>query len=193
MNQRISIFSSGNGTNCENIIRYFRNHPFITVPLVATNNPKAGVIERAKMLKVDWYIISLQTNSEIQLVIDLLKHYSIDWIILAGFLKKIPIQIISLFKQKIINIHPALLPKFGGKGMYGINVHRAVIEAGEQISGITIHYVNEEYDKGDIIAQYTTEVFKSDTPESLMQRIQQLEHKYYPPIIEQAIMQNLSK
>lgn len=184
---KIAIFASGNGSNAENIIKYFKDHDKISVELVLTNNPNAYVIERAKNNNVKCIIFNKYDLYYSDNVLNILKENNIDFIVLAGFLWLIPESIIKNYPQKIINIHPALLPKYGGKGMYGMNVHKAVIENKEKESGITIHYVNEKYDEGDIIFQKKVEVSSSDTPETLANKIHELEYQYYPVIIENLI------
>ncbi|GAB4205085.1 MAG: phosphoribosylglycinamide formyltransferase [Bacteroidia bacterium] len=182
----ISIWASGSGTNAENIILKFKNHPFIKVKMIVTNNPDAGVIQRAENLKKTVHIIPKNILFEkTDRVIELLQQEEIDLIVLAGFLLKVPEKIIHQFPNRIINIHPALLPKYGGKGFYGENVHKAVVANKEKESGITIHYVNEEYDEGQIIFQAKCPVYDKDTPDTLAQRIHQLEYEYYPMVIEQ--------
>ncbi len=186
----IAVFSSGTGTNCENLIRSFNNSEKIKISVVITNNPFAGVIERANRLGVDCYINLFKSEQDFETLLNILKKYKVSWIILAGFIKMIPKSIIEKFTARIINIHPALLPKFGGKGMYGNNVHKTVIEAKEKESGITIHIVNEKYDEGEIIAQYKCEVLSDDTPETLANRIHILEYKYFPSAVENFILKN---
>lgn len=178
------IFASGSGTNAENIIQYFKKHPTIRVKGVFTNNPDAGVIERCKKLKVP---VTVFTKKELESPGFLSNLKDVDFIILAGFLLKIPEYLVQHFHCRILNIHPALLPKFGGKGMYGRHVHNAVIEKKETHSGITIHLVNEEYDQGDILFQKSIQLDKNETVESLENKIHQLEYKYYPRIIEEFI------
>lgn len=180
-----AIFASGEGTNAENLFNYFANDPRIKIKLVVTNKDNAGVIARAERYKKNVQIISksaLENYSE--KFIEFLKVEQIDLIILAGFLVKIPEAFIKAFPNKIINIHPSLLPKYGGKGMYGMHVHKAVIEAKEKESGITIHFVNEEYDKGKIILQVRCKVEETDTPETLATKIQSLEFENLPKAIE---------
>lgn len=184
---RIAIFASGSGTNAQAIIDYFARRKTAEVALVASNKEDAYVLERARNAAVPaWHFTSQMLKQETP-VLDKLRKHRIDFIVLAGFLLKIPDAIIAAYSAKIINIHPALLPLYGGKGMYGMKVHTAVIEAGEKESGITIHYVNQEYDKGDVIYQARCPVHAEDTPESLAQRIHTLEHKYFPRVIEQLI------
>ena len=191
--KNIVVFASGNGTNAENIIRYFKQHPFIRVTEVLTNNPKGGVIERARRWDVPVRIFSRDDFAVPHELIHHLAAIKTDLIILSGFLWKIPTAFIRQFPRKIINIHPALLPGFGGKGMYGRRVHEAVIASGNKKSGITIHYVNENYDDGQIIFQAETEVLKTDTPMSLAEKIHVLEHRYFPRVIEGVAMGKSTK
>lgn len=184
--KRIVIFASGSGTNAENIIRYFKNHKSARVTLVLSNKENAGVFERCKNQKISclYFKKSDFTNSET--ILNLLKKEA-DFIVLAGFLLKVPENIIQAFPNKIINIHPALLPKYGGKGMYGINVHKAVKENSESQTGITIHFVNEHYDEGGIIFQATTSVEETDTPATIAAKVHELEYEHFPRIIEETI------
>jgi phosphoribosylglycinamide formyltransferase-1 len=183
-----AIFASGEGTNAENIIKHFTNDPRIKIKLVITNRDDAGVVARAEKYKKNVQIIGKEAlNNYSEKIIEFLRAEKIDLIILAGFLLKIPEAFIKAFPNKIVNIHPALLPKFGGKGMYGINVHKAVIENKEAESGITIHFVNEEYDKGEIILQERCKVEANDTPETLASKIRELEHNYFPKAIEKLL------
>ncbi len=181
--KQIVIFASGSGSNAENIIRFFQNHINIKVVQVLTNNPHAKVIERCKRLNVNCLIFDRTAFNESYSVLQQLKDLNPDLIVLAGFLWKIPESYIELFPNKIINVHPALLPKYGGKGMYGKHVHQAVIENKEKESGITIHYVNENYDEGAIIFQTKCKVDSLDTPDSLSKKINALEMAYFPEII----------
>lgn len=183
----IALFASGNGTNAENIIRYFTNNNTNKIKLVLTNNPDAYVLERIKPFNIDSFVFSGKDLRSSEKVLAKLKENKIDFIVLAGFLLKIPDNILAVYGDKIINIHPALLPKFGGKGMYGMNVHRAVIDSKEKESGITIHYVNKNYDEGTIIFQAKCKVTTEDTPETLAQKIHQLEQLHFPIIIEKVI------
>lgn len=180
-----AIFASGEGTNAENLFQYFANDPRIRIKLVVTNRDDAGVIARAGKYKKNVQIISrsaLETYAE--KFIEFLKIENIELIILAGFLLKLPDAYVKAFPNRIINIHPSLLPKYGGKGMYGMNVHKAVIENKEKESGITIHYVDEEYDRGDIIIQEKCVVEANDTPETLQKKIQKLEFEFLPKAVE---------
>jgi phosphoribosylglycinamide formyltransferase 1 len=184
----LAIFASGSGSNAENIIRYFQNKPQIRVSCICTNRPDAYVIDRAERLGIPVLIFTRADFYETDLVLKYLISNKIDWIILAGFLWLVPAYLIDNFPQRLINIHPALLPKFGGKGMYGQHVHQAVIDCKENVSGITIHYVNHEYDRGSTIFQATCPVEAGDTPESLAARVHELEYAYFPKIIEQEIL-----
>jgi len=188
----IAVFASGSGTNAENIICHFNSGNLAKVALVLSENKDAFVFERARKLNVPTLLFTLE-ELRIGKVISILKHYQIDYIVLAGFLKLFPTSIIEIYSQRIVNIHPALLPKYGGKGMYGSKVHKAVIEAGENESGITVHYVNQNYDEGNIIFQAKCPVLKDDSPETLAQRIHSLEYKYFPRVIEQLILDNQKK
>jgi len=179
---RIIIFASGSGTNAENIIEYFRNSDLAVVSYVVTNNPKAGVIERASRLGIPSKIFSKQEIHKPEFL-NFLKNNA-DFIVLAGFLLKIPDQMIHDFPNTIVNIHPALLPKYGGKGMYGMHVHRSVVENQEPKSGITIHYVNENYDEGAIIFQKSVDLTSDDTPDDVAAKIHQLEQENFPKVIE---------
>lgn len=186
--KNVAIFASGEGTNAENLFNYFNNDKRVKFKLVVTNSDTAGVIERAEKYKKTVQIISKTALTEYtDKIIEFLKAENIDIIVLAGFLLKIPEAFVKAFPNKIINIHPSLLPKYGGKGMYGMNVHKAVVENKETESGITIHYVNEEYDKGEIILQAKCEVNESDTPETLSAKIRALEFEYFPKAIEKII------
>jgi phosphoribosylglycinamide formyltransferase-1 len=180
-----AVFASGEGTNAENLFKYFANDPRIRIKLVVTNRDDAGVIARAEKFKKTVHIVSKTAleNYTGQLI-EFLKVENIDLIILAGFLLKIPTAFIKAFPDRIINLHPALLPKHGGKGMYGLNVHRAVLAANEKETGITIHYVDEHYDSGDIILQAKCRIEDGETPESLSKKVQQLEFEYLPRAVE---------
>lgn len=180
-----AVFASGEGTNAENLFKFFANDTRIKIKLVVTNKDTAGIIARAEKYKKNVQIISRESlENYTDQFIEFLKLEKIDLIILAGFLLKIPPAFVKAFPNRIINIHPALLPKYGGKGMYGNKVHSAVIENKEKESGITIHLVNEEYDKGEIILQQKCEVLENDTIDTLAQKIQKLEHEHFPKAIE---------
>ena len=180
----IAIFASGSGTNAENIIRHFADSPLARVTLVVSDNPNAGALQRADNLSVERVIVPRAEFRDGSAVLDLLDRKQVDYIVLAGFLCLVPEAIVKGYRGRIINIHPALLPAYGGKGMYGDRVHAAVIANGEKESGITIHAVNEQYDEGDVIVQYRVKVASEDTPESLATKIHALEYEYFPAVIE---------
>ena len=190
MGVKIAILASGSGTNAENIIRYFRENQSIDVDLVISNKKDAYVLERAHRLNVATSVFTKQEFEEGDKVLSLLKEHGIDFIVLAGFLLRIPDILLGAYPDKIINIHPALLPKFGGKGMYGDRVHEAVVAAGETESGITIHYINEHYDSGNIIFQAKCPVLLTDAPHDVATKVHTLEYKYFPRIIEEVIRKN---
>ncbi len=179
----IAIFASGNGSNAENIVRYFENDSQINIPLILTNKAGAYVLQRAKNLGIDSMVFSAAELKEGSKIKKVLQDYAIDFIVLAGFLLKIPDYLIAMYPQKIVNIHPALLPKYGGKGMYGDYVHQAVKAAGEKESGITIHYVNEIYDAGQIIFQAKVQVSPEDTPDDIATKVHALEYEHFPRVI----------
>lgn len=187
--KRLVIFASGSGSNAENIINYFKEATDITVVSVLSNRENAGVFERCKRLGVDCFYHSNADFTSNNSVLSLVEK-SADYIILAGFLLKIPEAIVNAFPNKIINIHPALLPKYGGKGMYGMHVHRAVKANNDTETGITIHFVNKYYDEGAIIFQVKTDVDKADTPEDIAQKVHLLEYEHFPRIIEKTIRTN---
>jgi len=186
---RIVILASGSGSNAENIATYLKGHSKIQIVSILTNNSKAKVLDRAKRLDIKSMVFNRSEFNDDSGLISYLKKEA-DWIILAGFLWKIPDHIVKEFSDRIINIHPALLPKYGGKGMYGMNVHNAVVENKESQTGITIHYVNEHYDEGAIIFQATTKLSASDTSEDVAQKIHELEYENFPKIIEKTILKN---
>ncbi len=181
--KRIAIFASGSGTNAENIIKYFQKSTVATVVQVLSNKKDAKVLERASVLNVKNLYFDRETFFNTNRILELIEKEA-DIIILAGFLWRIPQKLIKAFPNKIINIHPALLPKYGGKGMYGMNIHNAVIEQKEKETGITIHYVNENYDEGAIIFQKSVPIDFGDTPETVAKKIHQLEMEYFPKVIE---------
>jgi len=185
---RVAIFASGNGSNAENIVYYFRKRQTASVELVVSNNANAYVLERAKKSGVESHIISRDDFKQTDSLLVLFKERNIDLIVLAGFLWLIPLEIVDAFPKRILNIHPALLPKYGGKGMYGDYVHQAVSEAGDRESGITIHYVNKAYDEGDIIFQKTVGIEAGENPEKIAEKVHALEHEYFPEIIEKVIL-----
>lgn len=181
--KRIVVFASGSGTNAENIINYFQNTTIARVTKVLSNNEHAKVFDRCKSLNVSCLPFNRTQFSKTDYILELLKKEA-DLIVLAGFLWKIPETIVAAFPNKIINIHPALLPKYGGKGMYGMHVHRAVKENNESETGITIHYVNEHYDEGAIIFQTKTTILPEDSPENIAEKIHILEYEHFPKVIE---------
>ena len=193
--KRIALFASGSGSNAEKIADYFVGSSDIEISLILSNNPKAGVIERARrgfgrLLHIPVLLFDRTTFHDTNRITQLLLNQSIDLIVLAGFMWLMPDGLVQAFPNKIINIHPALLPKFGGKGMYGHFVHEAVVAAGETESGITIHYVNEHYDEGQIIFQAHCPVVPTDTPDDVARKIQVLEHEHYPRVVSEVLMMN---
>ena len=188
MKKNIAIFASGSGTNAENIIRYFQENDLIRVALVLSNRSDAYVLERAHRLQVPSEVFLKEDWVSGEQILALLHEYHIDFIVLAGFLVRVPERLLHAYPDKIINIHPALLPKFGGKGMYGDRVHEAVVAAGETESGITIHYINEHYDEGDTIFQAKCPVLPDDSAIDVAQKVHSLEYKHYPLIIERTIL-----
>lgn len=189
--KNIAIFASGNGTNAENIIKYFKHSDVAGVKLLLSDNPAAAALKKAGRLGIETFTFKSQELND-GTVLNILKSNNIDFVVLAGFLKFIPESIIETYTGRMLNIHPSLLPKFGGKGMYGDNVHKAVIEAGEKQSGITIHHVDKEYDTGNIVFQKTIPVEENDTPETLAAKIHELEYNNYPEIIKQEIEKCIS-
>ena len=189
--KRIVIFASGSGTNAENIIKFFHNRDNVSVIQVLTNNPRAKVIDRCKSLNISCISFNKVAFVHTNDVLELLELKKPDLIVLAGFLWKIPEKILKSFPNKVINIHPALLPKYGGKGMYGMHVHHAVINNKEPETGITIHYVNENYDEGAIIFQAKCEVISSDTAEKVAEKIHGLEMVHFPKVIHNLLFPNV--
>ena len=187
MKKRIVIFASGSGTNTQNVIQYFQQQPIAEVVLVLTNKKDAQVIARAESLNTKAMYFSKPELLDPNGVLQVLKDAQPDLIVLAGFLLKFPHHILKAFPNKVINIHPALLPKYGGKGMYGKHVHKAVRDNNESETGITIHYVNEEYDEGAIIFQKAVPLSEEETVESIAQKVHKLEYEYLPKTIEQLL------
>jgi phosphoribosylglycinamide formyltransferase-1 len=185
--KNIAIFASGAGTNAENIIRYFSNDNRAKVTLVLSNRSQAMVLERAAALGVDAFFFDRSQFYDTGEVLMMLQRRQVDLIVLAGFLWLVPAAVIEAFRGRIVNIHPALLPRFGGKGMYGERVHRAVLDAGCSESGITIHYVNERYDSGDILFQARCPVLPDDDVHSLAARVHELEYRHYPEVISRLL------
>lgn len=187
--KRIVIFASGSGSNAENIIKYFNSTKTAIVTHVLSNNQRAKVFDRCERLNIDASLFDKESFTKDDTVLNFLQAEA-DIIVLAGFLWRIPSKIVEAFPNKIINIHPALLPKYGGKGMYGMNVHNAVKENNETETGVTIHYVNENYDEGAIISQVKTSISSEDTPETIAQKVHELEYEHFPKVIEEIILQN---
>lgn len=187
MKSKIAIFASGSGTNAEEIIKYFQNHEHIEISLILSNNPDAFVLQRAKNHQIPQFVFTREMFYKEKIVDEALR--GIDFIVLAGFMWLIPERLIKKFDNKMVNIHPALLPKYGGKGMYGSHVHEAVVKNKEKESGITIHWVNPAYDEGNIIFQAKCKVDPSDTADDVANKIHKLEYAHYPKIIEQVILE----
>ncbi len=188
----IAVFASGSGTNAENLIRHFQHSDRFHIVAVFCNNPNAGVLERAKNLNTKAVIFN-RSDLRDSIVASELKDLKVDAIVLAGFLWKVPDALIKRYPDRIINIHPALLPAYGGKGMYGNHVHESVIKSGDKTSGITIHLVNEHYDEGRILFQKKCPVLPDDTPATLAARIHELEYSYFPEVVEDYLRQTLLK
>ena len=193
--KNIAIFASGNGTNAQNIISHFNGGNIASVKMVICNNPNAYVLQRASALGVSATVVdkAALTADNPSGLLALLHDNAIDYIVLAGYLQKIPAALTTAFSGRIINIHPALLPKFGGKGMYGMHVHKAVVDAGEKLSGITIHLVDAVYDNGKILFQAQCPLSPDDTPEDVAVKVQALEQQHYPAIIEKYILEESSQ
>ena len=189
----IAIFASGAGSNVKNIIEYFKNDSKVQIQCVWSNKTSAGALDHAKEAKIDTLIFNKQQIEDADNLITVLHKNNIELIVLAGFLLKIPPKFIKNFNGKIINVHPSLLPKYGGKGMYGNNVHNKVLKSGDKETGITIHYVNENYDEGKIISQFKTEINNNETIDSLLLKIKGLEKQHYPYVIKQTIINNKIK
>ncbi len=185
--KRIAILASGSGSNAQNIAEYFSGSEQVSIELILSNKSDAFVLERAKKLNIQSLVFNRNSFYNTHEIVGLLQNLDIDLIVLAGFLWLIPENLIKAFPNKIINIHPALLPKYGGKGMFGDRVHKAVIESGDNESGISIHYVNEKYDEGQIIFQGKCEITKEDTPDTLAQKVHALEYEYFPQVIENVL------
>ena len=186
--KNIAIFASGNGTNAERIISYFKESELAQVDVILTNKSDAGVIARAHAFFVDVHVFTRDDFYKSNKILDILTQYNIDLIVLAGFLWLVPENILDKYENSIVNIHPALLPAYGGKGMYGTRVHEAVIAAGDPKSGITIHKVNKQYDEGQIIFQAKIEIESNETPDSLAKKIHLLEYEHFPKVIEKLLV-----
>ena len=181
--KRLAILASGSGSNAEKIMEHFQNSEIAEIALVASNKTEAFVLDRAKKFNVPTFTFS-RKEMDAGMLLEKLQQEKIDWVILAGFLLKIPVELTRAFPDRMVNIHPALLPKYGGKGMYGSFVHEAVKAAGEKETGITIHLVNENYDEGRIVFQASTPLTLDDTPDSIAEKVHALEHKHFPEVIE---------
>ena len=186
-NVNIAIFVSGGGTNCENLIRYFQDSDHVDTALVVSNKPDALALERARRLGVPTAVTPKAQLNDADVMMALLRQYAIDFIVLAGFLPLVPDFLIEAFPRRIINIHPALLPKYGGKGMWGHHVHEAVKAAGEQETGMTVHYVTPVCDGGEIIAQYRVALTADDTVDDIAEKEHQLEMQYFPQVVERVV------
>ena len=188
MKFRLAIFASGTGSNATRLIDYFKEHPNFEIAFLLTNKPQAPVVNKTIQRGIKLISCTNQEIDQPHYLVDLCKYEKVDYIVLAGFLRKIPADFICFFNKHIINIHPSLLPKYGGVGMYGLNVHKAVKESGETESGITIHYVSEHFDEGQRIAQLMTTIDRNDTIEQIQSKIHHLEQVYFPIIVEQEIL-----
>lgn len=186
---QLAIFASGAGTNARQLMDYFSNHPFIRVRLLVCNKPAAGALQVAAEFGVETYLLQRATFREEGGFLRVLSDRSISFLVLAGFLWLIPPYLVEAYRGRILNVHPSLLPQFGGKGMYGMRVHEAVYAAGASQTGITIHEVNEQYDEGSIVLQQSVALAPEDTPETIRQKVQQLEHEHLAPTVEQFIKQ----
>lgn len=187
--QRLSLFISGKGSNAINLIDYFKQSTTIEIVAVLSTKENELVKNLCRLEEISFELFT-ENLLETHVLLKFCEKYKINWVILAGFLKKIPVELVLKYPNRIINLHPALLPKFGGKGMYGLHVHRTVIEAKEQKSGISIHFVNQEFDKGEIIAQFETELSRGETPESLSEKIHNLEMMHFPEAVERIVLTN---
>lgn len=185
--KHIAIFASGSGSNAEKIAAYFADRSDVEITLIASNNPKAGVIERARRLHIPVVLFDRATFYQTDRIVQLLQQQRVDLIVLAGFMWLIPENLVKAYTNRMLNIHPALLPKYGGKGMYGHFVHEAVVAAGETESGITIHYVNDRYDEGDIVFQASCTLEADDNPDEVAQKVQMLEHLHYPRVVDEVL------
>lgn len=191
MNQkfRVAIFASGNGSNAEEIVKYFKEHSSIQIVLIVTSNPDAYVLKRATHFQIPSIVINRQEFAST--IVGKLAEYQITHIVLAGFLWLIPSTLLKAYPDKVINIHPALLPKFGGKGMYGMKIHELVRASNEKETGITIHVIDDKYDEGPIVYQAKCDVLSTDTPQQIADKVHQLEYKFYPKVIGRWILNEL--
>lgn len=186
--RNIAVFASGNGSNAENLVRYFRDSNCgVRVALIVCNRPGAGVLQRARDLSVPSALLTRDEINNPDVLMPLLRRYAVDTVVLAGFLLMVPGFLIDCFASRIVNLHPSLLPKFGGKGMYGRHVHQAVVDAGETETGITVHHVSRQYDEGRIIFQASVSVSPDDTPDDVERKIHALEREYFAPVIRETL------
>ena len=185
--KKIAILASGSGSNAENIANYFKGSDYAEVSFIIANNPEAYVIERAKRLGIEYAVVTKAQFMEADSVIEMLKERDIDFVVLAGFLLLVPAKLIQAYPGRIVNIHPALLPKHGGKGMYGDRVHKAVVESGDTESGITIHLIDEQYDKGTTFFQAKCQVLPTDTLDDVATKVHALEYEHFPHVIEEIL------
>ena len=187
----IAVFASGSGSNCENLIKYFSNKECARVVLVVCNKSDALVLERAARLGVPSVVVPRADLAKPEVMLPLMQQYAIDFVVLAGFLPLVPTYLIDAFPRKMVNLHPALLPKFGGKGMWGHHVHEAVKAAGETVTGMTVHYVTPQCDEGDIIAQFSVDLEPTDTPDDIASKEHVLEMEHFPQVVEQLVLQTI--
>ncbi|MBR2234291.1 MAG: phosphoribosylglycinamide formyltransferase [Prevotella sp.] len=187
----IAVFASGSGSNCENLIKYFSNKECARVVLVVCNKSDALVLERAARLGVPSVVVPRAELAKPEVMLPLMQQYAIDFVVLAGFLPLVPTYLIDAFPRKMVNLHPALLPKFGGKGMWGHHVHEAVKAAGETVTGMTVHYVTPQCDEGDIIAQFSVDLEPTDTPDDIASKEHVLEMEHFPQVVEQLVLQTI--
>ena len=185
--KKIAVFASGAGSNAVNLVNYFSGKKIGEVALLISNNPEAPVLEKMKALNIPTAVVAKEAFQDPSYMLPLLSEFDISFIVLAGFLKMIPPYLIQAFANRIVNIHPALLPKYGGKGMYGMHVHEAVVAAGEKKTGITIHFVNERYDEGKAIFQAICPVTDSDSPADVAHKIHELEQTHFPKVVEEVL------
>lgn len=188
--KNMAIFASGSGSNCENIIRYFESSDRVAVTLVVSNKPDAYVLERTRKLGVPTAVVSKAELNDANVMLPLLRSHGVDFVVLAGFLPLVPDFLIEAFPRRMVNLHPALLPKYGGKGMWGHHVHEAVKAAGETETGMTVHYVSSVCDGGEIIAQYRVSLAPTDTADDIAEKEHELEMKYFPKVIEKLMFED---
>jgi phosphoribosylglycinamide formyltransferase-1 len=187
MTKRIAIFASGTGSNAKKIIEHFKHNEDIAVKLLISNKPDAPVLDVARANDIPAFVIHRQDFYQSENILKIFNEYIIDFVVLAGFLWLVPGYLVQAFNRRMVNIHPALLPKFGGKGMFGMNVHQAVHEAGEEETGITIHFVNEQYDDGAVVFQAQCAIEPGDSPETIAKKVLKLEHEHFPKVIEKLV------